>query len=204
MKLFFSPGACSLASHIVLREAGVPFTLEKVDTGSHTTEKGTDYYTINAKGCVPVLELKDGERLTEGPIISQFVADSASNTDLMPAAGTIDRYRVMEWQNYVTSELHKSFSPLFGNPGVDSEAKTHFAAALQKKLKWVSSQLEGKKYLTGDKFTAADAYLFVVASWSKYVNLDISEHVNLTAFLKRVSERPAVKQAMQAEGLTAA
>lgn len=204
MKLFFSPGACSLASHIVLREAGVPFTLEKVDTSTHTTEQGTDYYTINAKGSVPVLELQDGQRLTEGPIISQFVADSASNTSLMPAAGTIDRYRVMEWQNYVTSELHKSFSPLFGHPGVDTEAKQHFAIALQKKLKWISSQLEGKKYLTGDTFTAADAYLFVVASWSKYVNLDISEHTHLAAFMKRVAERPAVKQAMQAEGLIAA
>jgi len=203
MKLFFSPGACSLAPHIVLREAGIAFTLEKVDTGSHTTSAGDDYYAINPKGCVPVLELKDGQRLTEGPIISQYVADVAENTDLMPAAGSLDRYRVMEWQNYVTSELHKSFSPLFGNPGVDDAAKPHFAAALQRKFKWVSDQLKGKKYLTGDKFTAADAYMFAVASWAKYVNLDLSEHVHLQDYLKRVADRPAVKQAMQAEGLLA-
>src|SRR5688572_22081932 len=111
MKLFFSPGACSLASHIVLREAGVDFSLEKVDTSTHTTAQGTDYYTINGKGCVPVLELANGERLTEGPIISQYVADNGKNADLMPAAGSLARYRVMEWQNYITSELHKSFSP---------------------------------------------------------------------------------------------
>lgn len=203
MKLFFSPGACSLASHIVLREAGVDFSLEKVDTSTHTTAQGTDYYTINAKGCVPVLELANGERLTEGPVISQYVADTGKNTDLMPAAGSLARYRVMEWQNYITSELHKSFSPLFGSPSVDDAAKPHFAAALQKKFKWVSSQLGGKKYLTGDNFTAADAYMFVVASWAKYVNLDLSEHTNLQEYLKRVADRPAVKQAMQAEGLLA-
>lgn len=203
MKLFFSPGACSLASHIVLREAGVDFSLEKVDTSTHTTAQGTDYYTINAKGCVPVLELSNGERLTEGPVISQYVADNGKNKDLMPAAGSLARYRVMEWQNYITSELHKSFSPLFGSPGVDDAAKPHFAAALQKKFKWVSSQLGGKKYLTGDTFTAADAYLFVVASWAKYVNLDLSEHTNLQEYLKRVAERPAVQQALKAEGLLA-
>lgn len=203
MKLFFSPGACSLASHIVLREAGVDFTLEKVDTGNHTTSNGDDYYAINPKGCVPVLETADGMRLTEGPIISQFVADSAGNTGLMPKAGSVERYRVMEWQNYITSELHKSFSPLFNNPGVDDDAKGHFAAALQKKFKWVSSQLQDKQYLTGDNFTAADAYMFVVASWAKYVKLDLSEHKNLQAYLARVADRPAVQQALKAEGLAA-
>lgn len=203
MKLYFSPGACSLAPHIVLREAGLDFALEKVDTGKHTTTDGTDYYSINPKGAVPVLETSDGTRLTEGAIIAQFIADSAGNTDLMPKAGTIERYRVMEWQNYVTSELHKSFAPLFGNPGVDDAAKAVYAAALQKKFKWVSSKLEGKQYLTGDTFTAADAYLFVVTGWSKYVNLDLSEHTALQAFLARVAERPAVKAALKAEGLAA-
>ena len=203
MKLFFSPGACSLAPHIVLRETAQPFTLERVDTGKHLTEHGADYYAVNPKGQVPLLELDDGQRLSEGPVIVQYIADRAARRDLMPEPGTLARLRVMEWQNYITSELHKSFSPLFGSPGVDDAAKPHFAAALQKKFKWVSSQLGGKKYLTGDTFTAADAYLFVVASWAKYVNLDLSEHTNLQEYLKRVSERPAVQQAMKAEGLLA-
>jgi glutathione S-transferase len=202
MKLYFSPGACSLAPHIVLREAGADFTLEKVDTAKHVTSQGDDYYTVNAKGSVPLLETTDGMRLSEGAIIAQYIADSAGNTDLMPKAGTVERYRVMEWQNYVATELHKSFAPLFNNPGVDDAAKGHFAASLQKKFKWVSSQLENKHYLTGDQFTAADAYLFVVAGWSKYVNLDLSEHKNLQAFMARVAERPAVKAALKAEGLT--
>lgn len=199
MKLYFSPGACSLAPHILLRETNIPHTLIKVDT-SHRTEDGIDFYTINPKGYVPVLELDDGQRITEGPIIAQFIADQANRQDLMPAAGSMARYRVMEWQSYITSELHKSFSPLF-NPALDAAAKAVFAAILSKKLGWVSSQLRGKPYLTGESFTAADAYLFTVAGWAKHVGLDLSDFEHLQAFLQRVGSRPAVQAAMKAEGL---
>lgn len=200
MKLYYSPGACSLVPHILLREAQLPHTLVKVDTGTHRTEQGVDYTTINPKGYVPLLELDDGQRLSEGPVIAQYIADHARREDLMPAAGSMARYRVMEWQNYITSELHKSFSPLF-NPALDAQAKAIFTAALRKKFDWISSQLRGKPYLTGDDFTAADAYLFTVARWAKYVSLDLSDVEDLQAFLKRVASRPAVQDAMRAEGL---
>jgi glutathione S-transferase len=201
MKLYYSPGACSLAPHIVLRETGARFSVERVDLATHKLANGTDYYTVNPSGAVPVLELDGGERLTEGPVICQYIAEKAANTQLLPAAGTMPRYRVAEWQNYITSELHKSFSPLFGSPEVDQLAKAAFAQRLQKKFAWLSEQLKGKQYLTGDTFTIADAYLFAVAGWSKYVNLDLSSAPNVQAFLARVAERPAVKEALRAEGL---
>jgi glutathione S-transferase len=200
MKLYFSPGACSLSPHIVLREAGLPFTLEKVDLTTHKTAQGVDYYTINPKGQVPVLELDNGDRLSEGPIVAQYVADTAKNADLMPLAGTAARYRVLEWQNYVTSELHKSFTPLF-NPDVNAEAKGVVAKLLKKKYRWVATQLEGRQYLTGDTFTAADAYLFTVSGWAKHVNLDLSDLAGFQTYLSRVAARPAVKEAMRTEGL---
>ncbi|TMH12220.1 MAG: glutathione transferase GstA [Betaproteobacteria bacterium] len=200
MKLFYAPGACSLAPHILLRESQLPFELERVDTSAHKTQHGVDYYTINAKGYVPLLEFANGERLSEGPIISQYIADTAANTTLMPPAGSLQRYRVMEWQSYITSELHKSFSPLF-NPSLEASAKAVFSASLRKKFEWVSTQLEGKQYLTGDDFTAADAYLFTVANWAGYVKLDLTDLKDLQGFMKRVAERPAVKAAMKAEGL---
>jgi glutathione S-transferase len=202
MKLYYSPGACSFAPHIVLREANLAFTLERVDIGTHKTADGTDYYTINPRGQVPLLELDDGQRLSEGPIIAQYVADRAQRTDLMPAAGTLERYRVMEWQNYITSELHKTFAPLF-DAAIDAPAKALFSAALRKKFAWVSSQLRGRQYLTGDNFTAADAYLFTVARWSQFVGLDLSDFEHLQGFLQRVASRPAVREAMKAEGVAA-
>lgn len=202
MKLYYSPGACSLAPHIVLREAGIPFTLERVDTGSHKTAQGADFYTINPKGYVPLLELDDGQRLSEGPVIAQYIADHAGRTDLMPAAGSMARYRVMEWQNYITSELHKSFSPLF-NPAVDAPAKALFTASLQKKFGWISQQLRDREFLTGDTFTAADAYLFTVAGWARHVALDLSDCEHLQTCLQRVAARPTVREAMKAEGLRA-
>jgi glutathione S-transferase len=201
MKLYYSAGACSLAPHIVLRETGAHFSLERVDLASHKLSNGTDYYTVNPSGAVPLLELDGGERLTEGPVICQYLAEKAGNTQLLPAVGTMPRYRVVEWQNYITSELHKSFSPLFGSPEIDQLAKSAFAQGLQKKLGWVSDQLKGKQYLTGDVFTIADAYLFVVAGWAKYVNLDLSGAPNVQALMARVAERPAVKEALRAEGL---
>ncbi len=202
MKLFYSPGACSLASHIVLRETKLAFSLEKVDTATHRTEHGTDYYSINPKGQVPVLELENGERLSEGPIVAQYIAEQAARVDLIPPARSLARYRVMEWQNYVTSELHKSFTPLF-NPALDGTAKQTLASALRKKYEWVDSQLHGKSHLTGEPFTIADAYLFVVSQWAKYVSLELSDLKNLQAYLQRIAERPAVREAMTAEGLLA-
>lgn len=202
MKLYYAPAACSLAPHIVLREAGLPFALEKVDTARHATAAGQDYFEVNGKGQVPVLELDDGTRLTEGPVIAQFIADRAAATSLMPAAGTLARYRVMEWQNYITSELHKSFTPLFRND-VDAAAKKALAAVLRRKFEWLDGQLAGKHHLTGDTFTAADAYLFVVSSWAKFVQLDIADLAHVQAFMARVAERPAVRDAMRAEGLLA-
>lgn len=201
MKLFFSPGACSLAPHIVLREAGGHFSLEKVDLVKRLTESGTDYYSINPKGQVPFLQLDDGSFLGEGPVIAQYIADqAAANSALLPAMGSMARYRVLEWQSYITSELHKSFSPLF-NPAFDAAAKATHARLLRKKFEWVDSQLAGKSYLTGTDFTVADAYLFTVAGWAKYVSMDLSDLASLQAYLARVQARPAVQAALKAEGL---
>ena len=200
MKLYYSPGACSLAPHIVLRETELPFTLERVDTAKHTLASGGDYYAINPKGMVPVLELDDGERLTEGPVIAQYLADKAGNTQLMPAAGGLARYRVMEWQNYITSELHKSFAPLF-TADFDASAKAVQSKLLRKKFEWVDSKLANASFLTGEQFTAADAYLFTVTRWANYVKLDLADLANLQAFLARVAARPAVQAAIKAEGL---
>jgi glutathione S-transferase len=202
MKLYHSPAACSLAPHIVLREAGLPFQLVKVDTVRHVTADGADFHAVNPKGQVPVLELDDGTRLTEGPVIAQFIADRAGALSLMPAPGTLARYRVMEWQNHITSELHKSFTPLFQD-GIDASARQAQAAVLRKKLAWVDTQLAGRPFLTGDTFTAADAYLFVVLGWARFVKLDIADLAHLQAFMARVSARPAVRDAMRAEGLLA-
>jgi glutathione S-transferase len=202
MKLYYSPAACSLAPHIVLREAGLAFTLQKVDTERHVVGDSGDYYTINPKGQVPLLELDDGARLSEGPVIAQFIADLAGATPLMPAAGTRERYRVMEWQNYITSELHKSFTPLFA-PGLDADAKRTLAARLRKKYEWVDAQLADRTHLTGEAFTAADAYLFVVTAWARFVQLDLGDLQHLQAFVRRVAQRPAVRDAMRAEGLPA-
>ncbi len=200
MKLYFSPGACSLVPHILIQETGLAAETVKVNLPKHETASGQNYYEINPKGAVPYLVLDSGERLSEGPVICQYICDQAQRTDLMPAAGTMARYHVMEWQNYITSEIHKSFGPLF-NPTAGAEVKAFHAKALQQRLAWVSSQLEGKAYLTGDTFTAADAYLFVVTSWAAYVALDLSANTALLAFMERVKARPAVVAAMKAEGL---
>lgn len=201
-KLYYSPGACSLAPHILLRETGQPFELEKVDTTQHTTRAGGDFHAINSKGQVPVLELSDGTRLTEGPVIAQYLADSAGAHSLMPIAGSLERYRVMEWQNYVTAELHKSFTPLF-HDDVDATAKKALAAVLYKKLVWLDGQLAGRSYLTGESFTAADAYLFVVLRWAPYVQINLGGLPHIGAFMARVADRAAVKAALKAEGLNA-
>lgn len=201
MKLYYSPGACSLSPHIVIRELGLPVELEKTDLGGKKTAKGADFLTINPKGQVPTLELDDGQVLTEGPAIVQYLADRKPEGGLIPAAGSMDRYRVQEWLNHITSELHKSYTPLF-NPQAPEEYKTIARANLAKRYRRIDEQLKGKAYLMGDRFTVADAYLFTVTNWARHVGVDLSEFPNLQAFQQRVAERPGVKEAMKAEGLS--
>ncbi len=201
MKLYYSPGACSLSPHIVLREAGLAFTAVLASTKTHQLADGTDYYTINPKGYVPLLELYDGQRLSEGPAIVQYIADQVPAKQLVPAAGTMARYRAIEWLNFIGTELHKGFSPLF-NPAMPDEAKALAKAKVSDRLKWVDSQLEGRQYLMGDQFSVPDAYLFTVTNWTKFVGLDISSLKNLGAFMARMAARPAVQEALKAEGLT--
>jgi glutathione S-transferase len=200
MKLYFAAGACSLSPHIVLREAGAKFDLEQVNNQEKKTKSGTDFWTINPKGQVPVLELDNGERLTEGPVIVQYIADKHPSSGLAPAAGSIERYRVQEWLNFITSELHKTFGPIF-RPTTPEEFKKLSKENLAKRLEWIDKQLQGKQYLTGDKFTVADAYLFTVLRWSPRIEFDISKWKNVQAFMDRVAARPKVRDAMVAEGL---
>lgn len=200
MKLFFSPGTCALAPHILLREANLSFTPVRVDLPTHKTASGEDYYAINPKGSVPMLELEDGERLTEGPVIAQYIGDRAGRSDLMPPAGSLLRYRVMEWQTYISSELHKSFSPLF-KPDFDDHAKMWLKQALRRKYEWVASRLEGRDFLTGTNFTAADAYLYAVTRWASRFNLDLTDLAPIQSFMRRVNDRQAVQAALEAEGL---
>ena len=200
MKLYFSPGACSLASHIVLQEAGLTYTIEKVDLRAKVTASGADFKAINPKGSVPALVLDNGELLTEGVAIMQYLADCAPQTHLAPAAGTMPRYRLLETLNYITSEVHKGFSPLF-NPANTEEVKAAAVNVLQPKLALMSKQLGEQDYLFGTQFTIADAYLFVVLSWARIVKLSLEAYPNLIAFQARVAARPTVHAAMTAEGL---
>lgn len=202
MKLYYSPSACSLAPHIMLRETALPFELVRVDLAQHRTAGGGDYYAVNVKGSVPVLELDDGERLTEGPVIAQWICDRAGRTDLMPACGTMARYRVQEWQGYVTSEIHKSYSPLFKTEFND-DGKRWFRAMLRKKYEWLSGCLQRSDYLTGTTYTAADAYLYVVTRWAGHVGLDLGDLAPLQGFMSHITSRPAVQAALGAEGLLA-
>ena len=199
-KLYYSPGACSLSPHIALREAGLPFELALASTKTHKLADGSDFYAVNPKGYVPLLELDDGQRLSEGPVIVQYIADQAPASKLAPPAGTMERYRLMEWLNFITTELHKGFSPLF-NPAMPEEAKALARAKLAERLSWVDTQLDGKDHLMGDTFTVADGYLFTVAGWGRHVGVDIAGLKNLSAFMTRVGARPAVQAALKAEGL---
>ena len=200
MKLYYSPGACSLSPHIALHEAGLAHTPVLASTKSHKLQDGTDYYGINPLGYVPLLELDNGERLREGPAIVQYIADQAPAKNLAPANGTMERYRLQEWLTFIGTEIHKGFSPLF-NPATPEEYKTMAREKLQQRLQWVDGQLAGKQYLMGDQFTVADGYLFTVTNWAKPTNLDISGLANLAAYRDRVAARPAVQAAMKAEGL---
>ncbi len=188
MKLYYSPGACSMSPHIVLAEAGVPAELVKVSLKSHKLEDGSDFYAINPKGSVPVLHLDDGSVLTEGPAIVQYIADKAPQSKLVPPAGSMERYRVQEWLNYITSEIHKTYSVLFDHTGlVTDELKAATREKLANRFKWVASTLGSKPYLTGEDFTAADAYLFTMLTWHDWTGVDISP---LQAYFDRVKARP--------------
>ncbi len=200
MKLYYSPGACSLSVHIVLREAGIEFEPVLASTKTHKLADGTDYYTINPKGYVPVLELDNGERLTEGPAIVQYIADQVPDKKLAPANGTMARYRLQEWLNFITSELHKGVGGLF-NPAMPEDGKAVMRARALMRLKWTDEQLEGKQYLMGDAFTVADAYLFTVANWTAHTGIDISGLKHLGEFQARMAKRPAVQASLKAEGL---
>ncbi len=199
MKLYYSPGACSLSPHIALQEAGVPYETVLASTSTHKLPDGTDFHTINALGYVPVLELDDGTRMTEGPALVQYIADQAPEKHLAPANGTLARYRLQAWLNFIATELHKNFGPLFHDMG--EKAKTESTALLTERLKWVESQLEGKEYLMGDTYSVADIYFFVASNWCRLTRIDISGMPRILALRQRVMARPAVQEALQAEGL---
>lgn len=200
MKLYYSPGACSLSPHIVLHEAGLAYTPVLASTKSHKLQDGTDFYTINPLGYVPVLELDDGTRLLEGPAIVQYLADQAPQKNLAPAHGTLARYRLQQWLNFISTEIHKGFSPLF-KPNTPDDYKPIAREQLMKGLEWVDGELAGRDYLMGEHFNVADAYLFTVSNWAQHVNLDVSGLKNLAAYRERIAARPAVQAAMKAEGL---
>ena len=203
MKLYFSPGACSLSPHIVLHEAGYTFAAEKVDLKTHRTARGESLAEVHGKNYVPILELDDGQRLTEGPAIVQYLADHKPDAALIPRHGTFERYRVQEWLNFVTSELHKAFQPLFDRTTSSKDWQESAEARLAKRFDWLSQQLAEKRWLMGDDFTVADPYLFTVLNWTKFVGIDLGRWPVLSAYVSRVAARPAVQRALQAEGLTA-
>jgi len=203
MKLYFSPGACSLSPHIVLLESGLPFESEQVDLRAKTTASGDDFTAINPKGYVPALRLDGGLVLTEGPAIVQYVADLAPEKHLAPLAGSLGRYKLAEWLNFISTEIHKSFGPLF-KPDASEEMKQAARANLAKRFPTVAAALEGSLYLMGDQFSVADAYLFTVLNWAAKVNVDLSPWPALQRFQQRVAARPAVQQALREEGLLAA
>ena len=199
MKLYYAPGACSLSPHIVARELGIAVDLKKVNTKDKSMDGGGDYWKVNGRGYVPALELDNGQVLTEGPAIVQYLADQKPDAGLAPKAGTFERYRLQEWLNFLTSEIHKTFSPLF-KPNTPEEYKKIAKENLAGRFDWLEKQLAGKEYLMGS-FSVADAYLFVLLNWTKPTQIDLSRWPNLAAFHKRVGSRPKVKEALQAEGL---
>ncbi|HEX7892013.1 MAG TPA: glutathione transferase GstA [Ramlibacter sp.] len=200
MKLYYSPGACSLSPHIVLREAGLAFEPVMAPTKTHQLQDGTDYYSINPLGYVPMLELDDGTRLREGPAIVQYVADQAPNRNLAPANGTLARYRLQEWLTFIGTEIHKSFSPLF-NPNMPEDGKKSFREKLASRFAFVDKELANKQYVMGDHFSVADAYLYTVTRWTKPMSIDISGLPNLLAHHARIEARPAVQEALKHEKL---
>lgn len=203
MKLYYSPGACSLSPHIALHEAGLAHELVKVDLRAKKTESGDDFAAINPKGQVPALQLDSGELLTEGPVIVQMIADKAADKGLAPPAGSAERYRLQEWLNFITTELHKNFSPMF-QPVIPDDVKAFFKDRLLGKFKYIDGKLAGQDYLLGKAFTVADGYLFVMLSWADRMKFDLSGMPNLLAFKARVAARPNVQAALKKEGLLTA
>jgi glutathione S-transferase len=201
MKLYYSPGACSLSPHIALREAGLPFTLERVDTKTGRTETGADFAAINPKGYVPALEFDNGAILTEGAAIAQYIADLAPQAELAPMAGSFERARLQEVMNFIASELHKAFTPLF-LPGTTEEGKAAAKAHVARRLTYVESLFaDGRSHVLGERFSVADCYLFTVASWAGHVGVALDAFPKLRAFLARVGSRESVQGAMRIEGL---
>ncbi len=200
MKLYYAPGACSLAPHIVAREAGLRLDLEKVDLGSGKTESGAAFAAINPKGYVPALALDNGEVLTEASALLQYLADQAAGAGLVPQAGTPERYRLLEWLGFISTEIHKGFGPLW-NPQTPDAAKAIAKANLAKRFTYLDGRLARGPYLLGERFTAADAYLFTVVNWTNIHGIDLKPYPNLQAYIERVGARPKVREALLAEGL---
>lgn len=200
MKLYFSPGACSLASHIALVEAGLTFSTEKTDLRKKVTASGADFLAINPKGYVPALALDEGVLLTEGPAVMQYIADQVPERKLAPAAGTLARYQLVEWLNFIATEVHKTFGALW-NPAASDDAKEGARQLLAKRCGYLAQRLEGREFLMGEQFTVADGYLFTVLNWGQIVHVDLSPWPVLTAYMARIGARPAVQQAMREEGL---
>lgn len=198
MKLYYNAGACSLCPHIVLREAGLSFSLEPVNLGTKRLANGDDYRAINPKGYVPALQLDDGAVLTEVAAVVQYIADQRPGSKLAPAWGTLERYRLIEWLNYLSSEIHKGYGPMW-DPKTPEEMKLRTRDALGVRLGWIDKQLDGKNFLMGDDFSVADAYLYVLLTWASDAKLELATWPRLGAFMKRVEDRPAVKAALEAE-----
>jgi glutathione S-transferase len=200
MKLYYAPGACSLSPHIILRETNTPFTLVKVDLAAKKAEDGSDFFGVNPNGYVPALQLDDGTILTEGPAIVQYIADTAGATSLAPANGTLGRYKLQSWLNFISTELHKTFSPLFGTSMPES-GKAVMKEKLHERFAVIEKHLAKSPYVMGDSFTLPDAYLFTVLGWTRPLQLDMERYPHIRAYLERVAERPTVQAAMKAEGL---
>jgi glutathione S-transferase len=200
MKLYYTPGACSLSPHIALLEAGLPYDLVKVDLRAKKLENGDDFLKVNPKGQVPVLALDSGELVTEGPVIVQMIADKVAAKNLAPARDSADRYKLLEWLNFITTELHKNFGPMF-SPVLADEAKAFFKDRVMGKFKYVDSQLKGRDYLMGSQFSVADGYLFTMLSWADRMKFDLSDMPNLLAYKARIAARPKVQEALTKEGL---
>ena len=203
MKLYYSPGACSLSPHIALLEAGLPYDLVKVDLRAKKLENGDDFLKVNPKGQVPTLVLDSGEVVTEGPVIVQMIADKAAGMNLAPARDSAERYKLLEWLNFITTELHKNFGPMF-SPVLADEAKAFFKDRVMGKFKYIDSRLTGRDYLMGSHFTVADGYLFTMLTWADRMKFDLSAFPNLLAYKARVAARPRVQEALTKEGLTKA
>ena len=200
MKLYYSPGACSLSPHIALLEAGLPYDLVKVDLKAKQLENGDDYLKVNPKGQVPALGLDSGELVTEGPVIVQMIADKVSAKNLAPARDSAERYKLQEWLNFITTEVHKNFGPMF-SPVLADDAKAFFKDRVMGKFKYIDGQLPGRDYLMGKQFTVADGYLFTMLCWADRMKFDLSALPNLVAYKNRVGARPMVQEALTKEGL---